>query len=46
MFAFEPAQEIVNEHLQTFKDITPRQKPGSFSVDQALDLLTTPQGSN
>ena len=46
MFAFVPAQKIVNEHLQTFKDFPPRQKPGSFSVDQALDLLTSPQGSN
>lgn len=46
MFAFLPAQKIVAEHLKTFEEFPPRQKPGSFSVDDAFDMLTQPQGSN
>jgi arylsulfatase len=32
-----PAQAIVGEFLKTFKDFRPRQKPASFSIDQALE---------
>jgi arylsulfatase len=32
-----PAQVIVGEFLKTFQEFPPRQKPASFSVDQALD---------
>jgi arylsulfatase A-like enzyme len=32
-----PAQAIVGEFLKTFKDFPPRQKPASFSIDQALE---------
>jgi arylsulfatase len=32
-----PAQAIVGEFLQTFKDFPPRQRPASFSIDQALE---------
>ena len=28
---------IVGEFLKTFKDFPPRQKPASFSVDQAIE---------
>jgi hypothetical protein len=37
MFTLVPAQAIVGEFLKTFKDFPPRQKPSSFSVDQALE---------
>ena len=36
-FLFVPAQAIVAEFLKTFKDFPPRQRPASFSIDQALD---------
>jgi arylsulfatase len=36
-FLLVPAQAIVGEFLKTFKDFPPRQKPASFSIDQALD---------
>jgi hypothetical protein len=36
-FLLVPAQEIVGEFLQTFKGFPPRQKPASFSIDQALE---------
>jgi arylsulfatase len=33
--------------LETFKEYPPRQKPGSFSIDQVLDKLQTAgTGSN
>ena len=40
MFLMAPAQAIVAKEIQTFKDFPPRQKPGSFSVGDALDKLT------
>jgi len=39
MFAFVPAQGIVARFMATFKDYPPRQKPGSFSVGDALAQL-------
>jgi arylsulfatase len=36
-FLLVPAQEIVGEFLKTFRDFPPRQKPASFSIDQALE---------
>ena len=36
-FVLVPAQAIVGQHLATFQEFPPRQKPGSFSVDQAMD---------
>ena len=36
-----PAQALVGNFLKTFKDYPPRQKPGSFSIDQVLDKLQT-----
>ena len=38
-FVFVPAQTIVGQHLSTFQAFPPRQKPGSFSVDQAMEML-------
>jgi arylsulfatase A-like enzyme len=36
-FLLVPAQEIVGQFLATFKDFPPRQRPASFSIDQALE---------
>jgi arylsulfatase len=36
-FLLVPAQAIVGEFLKTFKDFPPRQRPASFSIDQALE---------
>lgn len=38
-FALMPAQAIVAEHLQTFVEFPPRQKPGSFALDEVLAKL-------
>ena len=37
MFLLVPAQVIVSQYLKTFEKFPPRQKPASFSVDQALE---------
>ena len=34
-----PAQAYVAQHLQTYVEFPPRQKPGSFSLDQVLAKL-------
>ena len=39
-FVLVPAQAYVSKWLQSFKDFPPRQKPGSFSLDQVMDQLT------
>jgi len=36
-FALVPAQAIVGEFLKTFEEFPPRQRPASFSIDQALE---------
>jgi arylsulfatase len=36
-FLVVPAQAIVAEFLKTFEQFPPRQKPASFSIDEALD---------
>jgi arylsulfatase len=46
LFLFVPAQAIVGQHLQTFREFPPRQKPGSFSVGEAMDMLMKGKGSN
>src|SRR5215813_13896626 len=37
MFTLVPAQVIVGEFLKTFEEFPPRQKPSSFSIDEALE---------
>ena len=44
LFLLVPAQAFVSELLSTFKDYPPRQKPGSFSIDQVLESLQRNQG--
>ncbi len=39
LFALVPAQAFVANFLQTFQEYPPRQKPGSFSIDQVLNSL-------
>ena len=36
-----PAQAFVGQFLATFEDYPPRQKPGSFTIDRALEALQT-----
>jgi arylsulfatase A-like enzyme len=38
-FVLVPAQDYVARHLQTYVDYPPRQKPGSFSLDEVLAKL-------
>src|SRR5688572_29619698 len=38
-FALVPAQAFVARHLKTYVEFPPRQKPGSFSLDQVLEKL-------
>ena len=38
-FLLVPAQAFVGDHLKTYIDFPPRQKPGSFALDQVLQKL-------
>jgi len=38
-FVMVPAQQYVGQFLATFKEFPPSQKPGSFSIDQAMEAL-------
>lgn len=40
LFLLVPAQQYVGKFLSTFKDFPPRQKVGSFGIDQVLASLT------
>ena len=42
VFLLVPAQQYVGQFLATFKEFPPRQKAGSFSIDQALEKLHEP----
>jgi arylsulfatase A-like enzyme len=47
LFVMVPAQEYVANFLKTFKEFPPRQKPGSFSIDQVMESLAAgAKGSN
>ncbi len=39
LFLLVPAQQYVGQFLATFQEFPPTQKPGSFSIDQALQAL-------
>ena len=43
---FVLAQAIVGEHLPTYREFPPRQKPGSFSIGEAMDMLMKGKGGN
>ncbi|MER9363571.1 arylsulfatase, partial [Mesorhizobium sp. M0500] len=44
-FVLVPAQAFVGQYLQTYVDFPPRQKPGSFALDQVLAKLQEAGGS-
>src|SRR5262249_34681478 len=44
-FLLVPAQAIVGEFLKTFKEFPPRQRPASFSIDQALEKARQQQAA-
>jgi arylsulfatase len=39
LFVLLPAQSIVGQQIATCREFPPRQRPGSFSVDQAMEML-------
>jgi hypothetical protein len=39
LFMLAPAQAIVAQFLQSFKEFPPRAKPGSFTIGKALETL-------
>ena len=39
LWAFMPAQAIVGQFLQSFREFPPSQKSGSFGIDQALEAI-------
>jgi arylsulfatase A-like enzyme len=45
-FVLVPAQAIVGQHIASFQQFPPRQRPGSFSVEQAMEKLRNPPTSN
>jgi hypothetical protein len=45
-FVIVPAQTIVGQHLASFWEFPPRQRPGSFSVEQAMEKLRPPPTAN
>jgi hypothetical protein len=45
-FVVVPAQGIVGQHLSSFVQFPPRQRPGSFSVEEAMDKLRLPPANN
>jgi arylsulfatase len=45
-FVLVPAQALVAQHLASFQQFPPRRRPGSFSVEQAMEKLRNPPSSN
>jgi len=45
MFMIAPAAAYVGQWLQSFREFPPRQKPGSFNLDQVMEAVTSHQGS-
>ena len=45
-FVLVPAQALVAQHLASFQQFPPRQRPGCFSVEQAMEKLRNPPSSN
>ena len=44
MFMFAPAGFYVGQWLQSFREFPPRQKPGSFSLDNVMEAITKGAG--
>jgi len=45
VFLLVPAQQYVGNFLATFKEFPPSQKVGSFSLDQVMEMLSSPAGN-
>jgi len=45
LFFVVPAQAVVAQWLETFKEFPPQQRPASFNIDAVMQKLTAPQGS-
>jgi arylsulfatase len=45
VYLYIPAQVYVGKFLATFKEFPPRQKAGSFSIDQVMEKMQTSGGS-
>ncbi len=45
-WVFVRAQSIVGQYIATFQEFPPRQRPGSFSVQQAMQMLMKQKGGN
>lgn len=43
-FLLVPAQALVGQQIQSFKDFQPRQKPASFNLDRVLEQLQDASG--
>jgi arylsulfatase len=43
-FLLVPAQDVVGRHLQTYAAFPPRQKPGSFNLDEVMKKLADSAG--
>jgi arylsulfatase len=46
LFLMVPAQAFVAQHLATYKEFPPRQKPGSFNLDRVLAKLQEAASEN
>ncbi|MEQ1802677.1 MAG: arylsulfatase [Gammaproteobacteria bacterium] len=44
MFMIAPAAGYVGQWLQSFRDFPPRQKPGSFNLDNVMEAVTSNAG--
>ncbi len=45
MFLIAPAAGYVGQWLQSFREFPPRQKPGTFNLDQVMEAVSKPHGS-
>jgi arylsulfatase len=45
-FVIAPAAAYVGKWLESFKEFPPRQKPGSFNLDNVMEKLTAGSGGN
>ena len=44
-FLLGPAQDLVGQQLRTYVEFPPRQKPGSFNLDEVMKKLQEAGGS-
>jgi hypothetical protein len=44
VYLLVPAQDLVAQFIETFKDFPPRQKPSSFIVDEVLAAMSRAHG--